>query len=93
MKIEFDENKFNSNIEKHGLSFEQVLDFDWNSVLTNEDDRNNYSERRFIAVGLLDNKVCVLIYTTRNSVLRIISFRYANKRERRKYEQARNDRY
>jgi len=45
----------------------------------------NYGEERYITVGLLGEKVVVLVWTPRGRKRRIISMRDANDRERKKY--------
>ncbi len=51
-------------------------------VQTAMDDRRDYGEERIIAIGEVDGVVLVVVYTDRGEVRRIISARYANKRER-----------
>jgi uncharacterized protein len=54
-----------------------------------EDARSDYGETRFIATGpvaRLDDRICIAVYTWRDGVRRIISFRKANDREIRKYQ-------
>jgi hypothetical protein len=57
------------------------------NLLIEKDQRWDYGEERFRALGLLDEKVFVVIYTKRPSVMRIISARRANRREVRRYEE------
>jgi len=88
MNFEWDENKRIFNIEKHALDFADAFEL-WSLPMVQlEDRRFNYEENRFIALGLLKNRVVVCVYTIRESaVIRIISFRKANSREVRYYEQ------
>ena len=51
-------------------------------VQTAMDDRRDYGEERIIAIGEVDGVVLVVVYTDRGEVRRIISARYANKKER-----------
>jgi len=44
------------------------------------------SEERFIAVGLLDGRMVVIVWTPRSDARRIISMRYANDREISRYK-------
>jgi len=57
------------------------------NLLIEKDQRWDYGEERFRALGLLDEKVFVVIYTKRPSAIRIISARRANRREVRRYEE------
>ncbi|AIA56824.1 hypothetical protein Acaty_2p0010 (plasmid) [Acidithiobacillus caldus ATCC 51756] len=54
-----------------------------------QDNRKDYGEPRFVALGALNGRVMVVVYTQRGSgVVRIISFRKANSREVKVYESA-----
>jgi hypothetical protein len=88
MLIEFDPAKNERNIRERGLSFEEAAAFDFETALIEMDGRHDYSEARLTAIGKLDDIPHVLIFTMRGDVLRVISFRKANKREVRRYEQA-----
>ena len=70
------------------MSFERVADFAWETASIAEDDRKDYPERRFVAVGHLDGRLHVLCFTPSDDGIRVISFRKANGRERKRYEEA-----
>lgn len=55
MKIEYDKNKSEKNLKERNLSFDLVSDFEWDTAITYADTRKNYPERRFIAMGFLNN--------------------------------------
>ena len=55
------------------------------ATLTVEDDRQVYGENRFITIGLLDDRMVILVWTLRNDRHRIISMRKANEREQALY--------
>jgi uncharacterized DUF497 family protein len=57
------------------------------NLLIEKDQRWDYGEERFRALGVIDEKVFVVIYTKRPSAMRIISARWANRREVRRYEE------
>lgn len=63
-------------------------DFDFSTAVIAEDTRRVYQERRFQALGLLDARVYMLVFTPITGGIRVISFRKANKREVRLYEKA-----
>ena len=95
MNFEWDEQKNHNNVRKHGIDFSEAkLVFnDFNAIFF-EDERFDYGEIRYVAIGLLDsdslNKIIivVVVYTEkREDLIRIISARKANKREVRLYEQ------
>lgn len=88
MKIEFDPQKNAANFDKHGLRFEDVADLDWDTAHFQVDDRRFYGEERIIAYVMRDSRLYVLCFTVRGrGVIRVFSFRKANKRERLYYEQ------
>ena len=87
MNYEWDENKRIANIIKHNVDFLDAERFDWSSAIETIDDRTDYSEERWIALGLIDNRLHVLIYSLREDNLRLISLRRANSRERKYYEE------
>jgi uncharacterized DUF497 family protein len=84
MDFEWDENKNNSNIFKHGIDFNDAIQvFADPSVAVQEDTRKDYGERRFQAVGLVSEGLLLVVYTERKgNMLRIISARKANRKER-----------
>lgn len=93
MEFEWDEQKNQTNIIKHGISFQEAQElFNDPKLLTYIDNRFNYEEIREISIGqlLLPGQpviVVLVVHTDRNGVMRIISARRANKKERRRYEQ------
>jgi uncharacterized protein len=61
-------------------------------MLTDIDDRMDYSEDRWISIGILVRGIAVVVWTERaDDVIRIISARKANKDERRRYQAAFTD--
>ncbi len=86
MKYEWNESKCKANIAKHGVDFIAAEEFDWSTAIEVIDDRIDYGEERWIALGLIGNRLYVLIYTIRIDTIRIFSLRKANKREREFYE-------
>ncbi len=85
MKIEWDEAKNQQNIAKHGVGFEMVIECDWDEAVIDDDLRQDYGESRYTALVPLNGRIHQVAFTVRNEHLRIISFRKANKRERRGY--------
>ena len=88
---EWDEAKRETNLRKHGLDF-------WIAPLVYESlEKITYRlkserEERFLDVALVEVKgaVLALVYTTRNGNVRFISFRYASRKERRRYAAAKS---
>lgn len=89
MHVEFAPSKNEANIRERGLSFERAADFDFSTAEIDQDSRKPYPEVRFVAVGFLDQRLHVLCFTPKQGGIRVISFRKANAREARDYEQTR----
>ncbi len=88
MKIEFDPVKDDANRRKHGVSLAAVAGMDFEQALVVPDDRRDYDEARFRAIAPIGDRLHVLAFTMRGGgVLRPISLRRANARERKRYEQ------
>ena len=85
MKIEFDPAKSQLNFERRSLSFDLAEAFDFDTALIVEDSRRDYGEKRFRATGLLNESVAAVVFTLRGDVVRIISLRLANTKERLAY--------
>ncbi len=85
MKIEYDIIKSKKNIKERGLSFDLVKDFDIDTAAIEVDNRFDYDEQRFNAIGSIGDTLYHLTFTMRLDILRVISFRYADKREVKSY--------
>ena len=85
MEFEWDENKRQSNLRKHGIDFARAAAIFNNPILEREDNRYDYGESRLIALGETNGVVLFVVYTVRGSVYRIISARRATKREQQQY--------
>ena len=90
MQFEWDENKNNENIRKHGCDFADAWQMFENSLVAGLDDCEDYGEERWIGVGMMPNGiVAVLVFTEKaEETIRIISMRKATKNERTRYEKA-----
>jgi uncharacterized DUF497 family protein len=87
--FDFDPTKNRTNLQKHGIGL-AVGALIWNDyVFEREDDRRNYGETRFIALGSVDGRVLLVVYTLRGEKRRLISARKANEHERQIYRSAR----
>ena len=87
MVVDFDPDKSARNEAERGLPFYRVEDFDWPNVIIGVDDRKDYGEQRMILLGPLDGRIHIAIVTPRESDIRVISLRRANRKEVRYYEQ------
>jgi uncharacterized DUF497 family protein len=87
VRVEFDPAKDDANRAKHGVSLAEASDFDWDTALEREDDRFDYGELRFVAIGQIRAKLYVMVFTegSDNDSIRVISLRPAEKHEMRFY--------
>jgi uncharacterized DUF497 family protein len=88
MKFEWDEGKNQTNLIKHGFDFTDAYRIFNLPMVVELDERENYREDRFVAIGLLDGRVVVIVYTEPDDqTIRIISLRKALSYEQKSYEQ------
>lgn len=86
MNYEWDAAKNVVNQVKHGISFEEARLIFEGDVLTGVDRRRDYGETRYISIGAIEGLIVIaVVHTDRNGIVRIISARLANRRERQKY--------
>ena len=85
VNIELDRAKSGKNERKRGNSFSLAEWFEWETSIVVPDDRRDYGELRFRAIGLIDGKPHALVFTPRGQGIRVISLRWATRREDKKY--------
>jgi len=85
VRISYDPAKNEENIRSRGLSFDSAADFDFEGAV---DDRRDYGETRYIAIGMLGDRLHVLCFAETEDGIRVISFRKANAREVKRYAKA-----
>lgn len=89
MKFEWDDDKNQQNIIKHGLRFEDACRIFEGFTMDAVDSRADYGERRIISIGeLSDVAIIVVVHTDRDGICRIISARPAKRTERKAYDEA-----
>lgn len=86
--MEWDAAKSERNRRERGFGFEVASLIFRGHTLEWDDTRRRYGERRVIALGRVEGRCIVVVYTWRRGVRRIISARKANKGEIRAYEKA-----
>ena len=80
------EDKAEQNLAKHGVSFLTAAAIFANEIVERIDDREDYGEVRFIALGRADMAIYGIVYTWRSEgVIRIISALKASRHEREIY--------
>ena len=85
MRFEWDENKRQSNLEKHSVDFADLESLFAGASVTMFDDRFSFEEERFITIGLLEGVVVVVAHTETDEVIRIISARKGTRNEEKTY--------
>ena len=91
IKFEWDTKKSITNIQKHGISFQEATTvFYDNEALLIEDIVHSDVEERFILLGLSDAGNLLVVchcYREQEEIIRIISTRKATKKEIEKYKE------
>ena len=86
LEFEWDEAKARINLEKHRVSFLTAAAIFWNERLERIDDREEYGELRWIALGRVDDEVYRAVFTWGDeNLIRLISAQKASKDEREIY--------
>jgi len=86
--FEWDEVKNMSNLDKHGIDFNDAITiFDDDDRIEAVDDRNEYGEERIQVIGQAKPGILMAVYTWRQNGTsrRMISARTASKKERLMY--------
>ena len=88
MDFEWDDQKDEINLRKHGVTFaEAATVFDDPLAITFFDPDHSQEESRFLTIGMsIDGRVLILSHTDRGENIRIISTRAATRFERKGYE-------
>ena len=89
MKFEWDNEKAESNLKKHGVSFAEAETV-WDDYFYIDlfDEEHSFEENRYLFFGeSAQNRLLVVSYTERENCVRIISVREMTPKERRNYEQ------
>jgi uncharacterized DUF497 family protein len=92
IRFEWDSAKAAANRCKHGVSFETASRVFADPYALYEQDRIVDTESRWQAIGIVDGLLMLMVAHTTHErdsveVIRIISARRANRKERRRYEQ------
>ncbi len=88
-QFEWDKLKADTNLEKHGVSFDEALTVFADPLARIRDDPDHsMDERREIIIGLsMRRRVLVVAFTERETNVRIINARRATANERKSYEE------
>ena len=87
MDFEWDDIKSERCFRERGFDFSYAVRafFDPERIV-HEDTRYCYGEDRYQLMGIIEERLFVVVYTPRHQAMRIISARKANQREVRHYE-------
>lgn len=89
LKFEWDESKNQTNIKKHGISFQEASSvfYDDEALIISDESHSN-TEDRFVLIGFsyrFNLLVVCHCYRQNETIIRIISARKATKQERKEY--------
>ena len=87
MDIEFDPAKDGQNRLTHGLSLSLAGELEWDAAQVWLDDRFQYEEWRMIALAPKDDRLYYVAFTEGRDKCRVISLRYATRKELAHYVQ------
>jgi len=88
MQFEWDREKAQGNLRKHGVSFDDAVTVFYDPLSATFDDPDHSAgENRFITVGYsARGRLLVVSHTERGNAVRIISARHATRREGKRHE-------
>lgn len=86
MIFDWDENKRLTNINKHGIDFEDAKKI-FDGITVTIDDPGDYGEERYVTIGMLNERGVAVVHTESNNTVRMISARKATKHEQKFYFQ------
>ena len=82
VEFEWDPAKSDATAQRRGIDFTRAAEIFAGRLFEWSDDRRPYGEIRMRALGLSAGEVLHVVYTRRGTVIRIISARRANRKER-----------
>jgi uncharacterized DUF497 family protein len=86
--FEWDADKAQSNLEKHGVMFEEAAEVFFDPFYQSGDATEEGEPREFILGYSLAPRLLLVVYLERGKRTRIISARPATRHERKSYEEA-----
>jgi len=88
VQFEWDPDKAASNLDKHGVSFDEATSVFGDPLATTVRDwEHSLEEERFLTTGMsIQQRVVIVWHTEREETIRIVGGREATLRERRTYE-------
>ena len=86
--VTYDEAKRATNLAKHGIDLGECATVFDAPMLTEEDAREAYGEQRLRSLCWLNQRVAMLVWTERDTGPHLISCRYGEPHETRRYFKA-----
>jgi uncharacterized DUF497 family protein len=86
MDFEWDEAKRQTNLRARGVDFEIAARIFEGPVVVAMDDRHDYGEERYRAIGKFEEQTYVVVFAIRGEVRRIISARKVDRAGERRYQ-------
>lgn len=91
MEFEWDRAKAESNLQKHHISFEMAIEVFFDPLAITEQDRIEEGEYRWRTIGLARQSLLLVVANVPREeagveIIRIISARRADGKEKRRYE-------
>lgn len=85
MRFEWDSEKAEKNLKKHGISFQEAIGVFYDDArIEMFDSQHSIEEDRYIAVGRVRN-VLFVVFVERTNSIRLISARIATRKEEEMY--------
>ena len=87
MKIEYDSQKAQANLTKHGISFDEAVTALYDPLALVQEDTDSIGEHRWVLIGLNScANLLTIVYTLRENegeeeIIRLISARKATRKE------------
>ncbi|MBR2573232.1 MAG: BrnT family toxin [Loktanella sp.] len=86
MVFEWNEDKREQNLVKHGVDLLYAALIFENPVVVTVDERFDYGEVRHVATGQIEGQLFVVVYVEREDKIRLISARQGGRRDYAKYK-------
>ena len=82
MEFEWDDEKSELNLRKHGIRFEEAVKaFDDRNGIEILDEQHSHAEIRLQLIAMADSSILMVVFTERINAIRIISARRATRPE------------
>jgi uncharacterized DUF497 family protein len=86
VRITYDEATRRRTLDERGVDFADAGMVFEGHTLTVEDDRFDYGEKRYQSMGMLGDRLVMVVWTPRKDARHVISMRKCNEREQRRYQ-------